>query len=395
MNLLRFDSVGGASGDMILGALCALGADPAQIEKALRGLAIGEFSMRAAPQSDRGIAGLRLTVDIPHHDGRGHHARRTFADIRTLIGASALPPRVKNLSLRAFERLAAAEGRVHGGPPEQVHFHEVGAVDSIVDTVGACMALDALGVDAVQVGPLPVGHGTIQCAHGVLPNPAPATADLLQGHPLVPADEPFELVTPTGAALLMTWKDALPAPAADAPLTIGAIGSGLGQRRLNTRANLLRALLMIAAPAGAPSDECLVIECNLDDTSPEIVGGLTRTLLQKGALDVFTTAVQMKKQRPGTLLTVLCHPQQREPLVECIFTESTTFGVREHLTRRTRLDRRIAEVETAYGKVRVKIGTWKGRDVTRSPEYDDCARCAGAAGVPVRTVFEAALRALA
>ena len=398
MLLLRFDSIGGASGDMILGALCGLGADPAAIEKTLRGLNIGEFRILAAPHADRGMNGLRITVELPHHE---HSEHRMFADIRALISASGLPARVKELSIRAFERLAVAEGNVHGIAPDKVHFHEVGAVDSIVDTLGACLALDMLHVGAVEVGPLPFGHGTISCAHGVLPNPAPATIELLKGHPLVPADEPFELVTPTAAALLMTWKEALAGtshdgrPTTDLNLRIKAVGNGLGQRKLNGRPNLLRALLLETEAAPAPSDECLVLECNLDDTVPELIGSLTRRLLDAGALDVFTVPIQMKKQRPGTLLSVLCHPAQRDALVDLMFGETTTFGIREHLTRRTMLDRRIEEVDTPYGRVKVKIGMWKGRDITRSPEHDDCVRLAQARGVPVRAVYESALRSLA
>lgn len=391
MNVLRFDSIGGASGDMILATLCALGVEPNAIETSLQEFHLGSFRIVAAPHADRGMNGLRIAVEVPRHE---HGEHRTFADIRALISASRLPARVKDLSIGTFERLAVAEGKVHGIVPEKVHFHEVGAVDSIVDTVGACLALDMLRIDAVDVGPLPFGHGTISCAHGVLPNPAPATAELLKGHPLVPADEPFELVTPTGAALLMTWKNALPAPAAGGALTIAAIGHGIGLRKLDTRANLLRALVLrsVAAPI-AQSDECLVLECNLDDTTPEIIGALTSTLLQRGALDVFTTAVQMKKQRPGTLLTALCHAGQRDALIEAIFTESTTFGIREYLTHRTMLDRRVVEAATPYGPVRVKIGVWQGRDITRSPEHDDCVRQAQAHNVPVRAVYEAALMA--
>jgi uncharacterized protein (TIGR00299 family) protein len=268
-------------------------------------------------------------------------------------------------------------------------------VDAIVDIVGSCAALDMLGVGAVRVGPLPLGTGTLTCEHGILPVPAPATVEILGAHPVVQTDEPAELVTPTGAALLMTWKE-LAGSDTDAAKagTIQRVGYGLGHKALKTRPNCLRGML-VESRAGetAPEDACVVLECNLDDTVPELLGSLCQRLMEKGALDVFTTPVQMKKQRPGTLLTVLCLPSDREPFVEMIFAETTTFGIRHRSTQRTVLDRRHADVETPYGTVRVKIGSWQGKDITHAPEHEDCVRCAREHSVPVRTVYEAALRA--
>jgi uncharacterized protein (TIGR00299 family) protein len=272
-------------------------------------------------------------------------------------------------------------------------------MDSIIDIVASCAALERLQVDAVTFGPLPLGCGVVRCEHGVFPVPAPATVELLRGFAVEQSEEPFEMVTPTGAALLTTWAQRLPGGGAG-PERIAKVGHGLGQRSLLHRPNLLRALLM--EPAGGPSptpganaDECVVLECNLDDLTPELAGAMTQQLLAAGALDVFTVPAQMKKQRPGLLLTVLALPASRDALVDLIFTESTSFGLRERTTRRTVLDRRFVKVATPYGPVSVKIGRWKGRDVTRAPEYDDCVRCAEQHGVPARRVHEAAVAAIA
>ncbi len=401
MKTLRFDSVGGASGDMILAVLVGLGVDIRTLTRQLQSLKIGRFRISKKRVSDHGLTGARINVDTPA--SRAQPARG-LRDIRKLIGKSRLSPRVKALSLRVFERLARAEAKVHGTTPDKVHFHEVGAMDSIIDIVGACAGLEMLGIDRVVVGPLPCGRGTIHVQHGVLPNPAPATVEQLKGHPVVQTEEPFELVTPTGAALLMEWKGeevrGQRSEVRERKEIIVASANGFGHRKLAGRPNLLRATILedLASPAPITNnqepitDNCLVLETNIDDCSPEVVGYLSQRLMELGALDVFTTPVQMKKQRPGILLTVLCKPALRDLMIETIFRESTTFGIREHMTRRMVLQRRHVAVRTSYGKVRVKIGTWKGKDITRSPEYDDCVRCASTRNVAVRTVYESALR---
>ena len=415
MRTLRFDSTGGASGDMILAALIDAGADATSLKTQLASLDIGEFYIVSEPASDHAFHGTRVTVSYPHHD---RHPHRHLNDIEGLIDGSDLPEDVKLKSKQVFQRLAAAEARVHGTTPDEVAFHEVGAVDSIVDVVGSCLAMQMLNIESVDVSPLPVGRGTIEGAHGTMPVPVPATVELLKNHEISQTDEPFELVTPTGAALLMEWKETGgPFDAAqgkrttDEPYTPVGVGYGFGHRKLNARPNMLRAtVLEYQDPSQSSQDShpssraesrdlkqpgiCLVLECNLDDTIPELLGSLTQKLMSQGALDVFTTPVQMKKQRPGTLLTVLCDPTTRDTMVDTIFAESTTFGIREYLTHRTMLDRRHIEVETPYGKVRVKIGTWKGKDITHAPEHDDCVKCAEEHDVPIRSVYEAALRAL-
>ena len=248
-------------------------------------------------------------------------------------------------------------------------------------------------MNAVSVGPLPLGHGTVSCAHGVLPIPAPATVVLLTGMATAHADEPFEMVTPTGAALLSTWRTAEAPP--DGARLAGC-GVGLGHRALRGRPNLLRAMLFeIPDAAGAATEMCLVLETNLDDTTPELIGALIPGLLKAGAWDAFVTPVQMKKQRPGVLVTVLAAPALREALLDLLFRETPTFGVRERLCKRTMLDRRIETIATSYGPVRIKVGVWGGAVVTRAPEYDDCLARAEACGVAVRAVYEAACAAAA
>ncbi len=384
MKILHFDSVGGASGDMILAALCALGVSAEKLHKQLATLPIGDFDIEATEARSHGLHGLRVSVDV----SSGDQPDRSFRDIRQLIEKSALPESVRQNAIKAFTLLAEAEARVHGTSPDDIHFHEVGAADSIVDIIGCCLAMHLLEVEGVSVGPLPLGSGTVECRHGTYPVPAPATQELLKGHPTTRTTERAELVTPTGAALLMSWKSS---GAAVNDAVAVEIGYGFGRQMLEKRPNVLRAVLFEATQSG--DDQCMVLECNIDDTIPEIIGTLVGRLLEAGALDVFTTAVQMKKQRQGILLTVLCASERREDMLDLIFKESTTFGVREHAVQRTRLDRRFEEVETSYGPLRVKIGTWRGVDVTCAPELDDCVQLSSEHGVPVRAVYEAALKA--
>ncbi|MDD4871055.1 MAG: nickel pincer cofactor biosynthesis protein LarC [Kiritimatiellae bacterium] len=389
--VVRFDSVGGASGDLILSSLCALGINPSELSKKLGSLHAGNFKLQVKTNTDHGFAGKQLTVKIGHSH---HHHHRHLEDILSMIKKSKLSPWVKDLSTKVFYRLAVAEAKVHSTTPNKIHFHEVGALDSIVDIVGSCAALEMLGVDSVIAGPLPLGHGTVECAHGILPLPAPAVVELLKNHPVVQIDEPFETVTPTGAALLTTWKEILPSHSSGSQ-TILRTGLGYGHHKFNNRPNTLRATLLKSAGTDeAHHDECLVLECNLDDIIPEIIGSLTQKLMDHGALDVFTLPIQMKKQRPGTLLTVLCKVPDRDRMIEMIFTETTTFGIREHLVQRTILERRYTEVKTPYGKIRIKVGTWKGRDITFSPEHSDCVKCAEKHGVAVKTVYEKAIKAI-
>ncbi len=410
MKAVHFDMVGGASGDMILAALIDLGAPVNDLVNAIAEMNIGPFDIRAEQCVQGGLRGMRVTVvagnrpdshahpDAPNHPhahphhakahgGGGTHEHRALADIRGAILGAALPDAAKKSAVSVFERLAMAEAAVHGTTPDDIHFHEVGAVDSIVDIVGACLAMNILGIEAVSTGPFPIGYGTVSCAHGIIPLPAPATAELIRGFPSVTTEETEELVTPTGAALLTAWKSIDRMPAARLIKT----GCAFGRHPLKTRPNILRALLFDAG-AGAGADACRVLECNIDDTTPELLGNLLTRLCAAGALDAFLTPVQMKKQRPGSMLTVLCKPGDQAAMEDLVFRECTTFGIRSYQADRTILERRFETVQTPFGKVRVKIGQWRGEDITRSPEYEDCARLSEKGGVPVRAVYEQALR---
>ncbi len=387
MKTLKFDSVGGASGDMVLGALVDLGVDVTWLTEQLKTLPIEVFSLKEKQVEQLGLHGTKIDVSVQDHD----HPHRSFRDIRTMIEASALSDGVKRRAVEVFSCIADAEGHVHNKPPEEVHFHEVGALDSIIDIVGCCCALEKLNVDGVAVGMLPLGSGTVECQHGTYPVPAPATAQILQGFPTVQTQETCELVTPTGAALLTVWRSAENPPAGSRMVKSGY---GFGSRTLMHRPCALRATLFETDDISEVSDTCLVLESNMDDTIPELIGALCSQLFAAGALDVFTTPVQMKKQRSGTVLTVLCRPADRLTMLDLIFRESTTFGVREYLVQRTKLARRFETVETSFGSVRVKKGIWQGSEVTFAPEMDDCVQCANERKVPVREVYEAAAQAV-
>ena len=333
-----------------------------------------------------------------HAEAGGHSHGRNFAQIRSLIHQSALSDWVKEKSEAVFHRIAVAEGKIHGLPPAKVHFHEVGAVDSIVDIVGACVALDLLGRPRVLAA-LPVeGTGSVLCAHGRLPLPAPATLEILgaRGVGITQCDEPHELITPTGAALLAEFAESF-APMQG--LTAARVGYGLGTRDNRTRPNVLRAVLGHSSnDAGSSAndwetDTIAVIETNLDDINGEILGHFVEQAFAAGALDVFHTPIQMKKNRPGVLLTVLCATGDADKFCEMILGETSAFGVRRYTTERRKLRRESVTVRTKFGDVSVKIGRLNGKIVQASPEYESCRTLAGKAGVALKQVFEAALKA--
>jgi len=388
--MLHFESIGGASGDMILGALIGMGVPLGELQAELRSLNIGEFTISLNEVVEQGMTGVRATVTLPEHSHSEKHSHgRHLSTILQMIEQSELPDAVKTMSAEVFRRIGEAEASVHGVDIEKIHFHEVGAMDSIVDIIGCCLGLHKLGVDGVTIRSLPQGYGTIECAHGTYPNPAPATLRLLEGFAVEPVDEPYELVTPTGAALLSSWKTADAPPAGSRPVFTVC---SFGHRQLKGRPNLLRATLYETASSetlsSAETDEILVLECNLDDTTPELVGCLVDRLFESGALDVFTVPIQMKKNRPGMLLTALCVPADRKKMLDLIFAESTTFGVRERLEKRTILERSSQTVETPFGAVRVKIGKRNGETITISPEIEDCRRLAKQHRVAVSEVYK-------
>lgn len=393
MRVLRLDLLGGAAGDMLLAALIDAGADAARIEEWAGALGYGPIRFRTEPVREHGIVARRLTVeyggDLPSHGGHAPH--RAWRDICDRLEAAPVPAAARDMAARVFARLAAAEGAIHGIEPDAVQFHEIGALDSIADIFGACAAMTLLEIEAVTAGPFPVGRGTVHCAHGEYPLPAPAVVALLRGQPVVEVDEETETVTPTGAALVVEWVGAAVVP--PGPKIIRSVGYGAGHRPLRGRPNLVRAIVEeTPADAAASADECVVLQTNLDDATGECVGALVDALLREGALDAYTTPVQMKKQRPGVAVTALCEPALRTRLVDVFFRHSPTFGVREHAVRRTVLERRWEMAHTRYGDVRVKYGVWMGRTVTRAPEMSDCIARADACGVAAREVYEEALR---
>ena len=418
---IRFDSVGGASGDMVLSALVSLGADMEGIEKAIHSFFPEHLHFHAEPASGSGLNGLRVSIHAEHHHAHpeewpdaaahghahnhahGHHhhhhedhhahadhvhehAHRGLKDITSLLEASPLSEATRKRALDVFHALARAEAKIHGKTADTVHFHEVGAWDSVADIVGACLALEQLGVCGVSCGPLPAGVGTIRCAHGEMPNPAPATQELLAGLCVVQTDEPFELVTPTGAALLGTWAHTLER----VPQTVTVLKSafGFGRQTLNGRPNVLRATLL-SDTCGQEADDVLVMETNIDDCNPEWVASLVNGLLAHGALDVWQTPIVMKKGRSGILLSVLAPAGTAPALRERIFRSTTTFGIRFYPVRRETLVREMRTVQTPYGEVPAKLGFYKGELVTIAPEHDACEAAAQARGVAVRQVSDA------
>lgn len=389
MKLLYLDCFAGVSGDMLLGALIDLGVPLEALREPLGRLQLPGFTISTRRVVKQNIAATKF--DCVEHATIRPHSHRGYTEIAGLITGSGLSETVKQRATNVFRRLGEAEAKIHGLPLEQVHFHEVGAVDSIVDIVGACIALEHLGVEAVQASPLPLGSGFVETAHGRFPVPAPATLELVSGVPTAATALRVELVTPTGAALVTEFASAFgPLPA----LRVQRIGYGAGSRDLEQSPNVLRAILGEAdAVATAQTDTVSVLETNLDDMNPEWFGDLMERLLTAGALDVFWTPVQMKKNRPGILVTVLCGRPVADRLMELLLTHSTTFGVRVHEAQRRTLARELVTVTTRYGPVQVKLGRLGDRLVQRAPEYESCKQVAAVAGVPVRAVYEAAILA--
>jgi uncharacterized protein (TIGR00299 family) protein len=331
------------------------------------------------------LAGLRFCVEVAAKSKQD----RNLADILALIDRAALPPRAAQRAKAIFTRLAEAEAKVHRIDVQEVHFHEVGAVDSIVDIVGAAVALELLGVHTVYCSPIPTGSGTLTCSHGPMPIPAPATAELLIGVPVRPAEVAGEATTPTAAAVLTALAESYgPLPA----MQVSAVGWGAGTREGGALPNLLRVFLGQPAEAGSV-DSVVELATNIDDCSGEVLGAAIEALLAAGALDAWATAAVMKKSRPAWVLSVLCSPADAAAMEDILFAQTTTFGVRRSTWTRAKLLRRHETVQTPYGAVRVKLGRRGDRDVTASPEFDDCLAAAKAHGVPVREVLAAALEA--
>ena len=384
MRVAYLDCASGISGDMTLGALVDAGVDLAKINEAVASLGLPEVRITASEVKKKGFRATQVNVEH-----QPEHTHRHLHHIVAMIEKSTLTPSQQDLAKRIFQRLAEAEAKVHGSTIAKVHFHEVGAVDSIADIVGAAVGFDLLAVDRIVASAVPTGTGSINIAHGKCSIPAPATAELLKGIPLADSSVAAELTTPTGAAILATLVDSFgPLPA----MTISAIGYGAGQRDLKEQANLLR-LLVGEAGDGLDGEQVWVVETNLDDISGELIGYCTTRLLEAGALDVYTTAIQMKKNRPGVTLTVLCQAGQIGKIEKILFRETTTLGVRRWPVSRHKLERRPHAVETAWGRVEGKLGWVAGQPPSFSPEFESCSKVAAAHDVPLKAVYEAALKA--
>jgi len=426
VRVLYFDCFSGASGDMVLGALIDAGVALEDVRGALGSLAISPDSVWTEPVVRAGIRATKFCVTGEeaahahepmhvhahehshghaahghrhgHHENHAHthshaavdhHDHRSLTEINQLIDRSALSAGGKTRAKELFQRLGEAEAAVHGTTLEKVHLHEVGALDSIIDIVGAVHALETLGIDRVVASPLNVGSGSVRSAHGLYPVPAPATLRLLKGAPIYSGPQQAEMVTPTGALLVSAYASEF---GAIPPMKVTAIGYGAGSRDFAETPNVLRVMIGDAEAKASPTS-VVVIEADIDDMNPQIFGVVMETLQAEGALDVFYTAIQMKKNRPGTLLTVVAPPDARERLTAVIFRETTTIGVRYREMSRECLDREEVVVSTPLGPVRVKVARRDGRVLNASPEFEDCARIARERNVPVKEVQALAIKA--
>ena len=414
MRAVYFDCFAGVSGDMIIGAQLDLGADLDSLKHQLSSLELSGYQIKSRRIERSGIAATKFDVEV----NETVQPARTLSDIRSIIGLSSVSGHVKDQAIRVFERLAEAEALVHGTTPDKVHFHEVGAVDSIIDIVGALIGFELLGVGRFFGSQLRVGCGLVQTAHGALPVPAPATAELLRGVPVYSGELEGEFVTPTGAALVTTLCETFgPMPR----MTVARVGYGAGSRNPKGFPNALRLMLgeiedapqqslpagmqipesateaqpeVYAASVSGTSDETIVVvETNIDDMNPQVYGFVMDRAFALGAVDVFFTPTQMKKNRPGVLLTVLCGQDRVESIIAMLLVESTTLGIRYYDAKRRVLARSVETVETEYGPVRIKVARDGGRTLHFQPEYEDCARAALEANAPLLDVQAAATAA--
>jgi uncharacterized protein (TIGR00299 family) protein len=381
--LLYVDCIAGVAGDMLLGALVDAGAPVEDVRSGLARLGIEGLSLDAERVDRQGIAATKVHVVAPDE-----HVHRDWAAVRALLDRAALPARAHARAHETFRRLAEAEGRIHGVSPDEVHFHEVGAIDALADVCGVALALEALGVDRVVCSPLPAARGFGSAAHGTLPLPAPATLELLRGAPLEGVELDVELVTPTGAALVAAVSESFGRMPA---LTLEAVGYGAGARDLDERPNVVRAV--VGNPAHAGRREAVLIECNLDDLTPELVPDAATACTAAGALDVWVTPVQMKKGRPGVVLAALARPEDEARVAEAMLRSTTTLGVRTQTVERWELDREERNIEVTGEHIRVKVGRLGDEVLNVAPEHDDIARAAESLGRPVKWVWAAAMTA--
>ena len=390
MKIAYFDCFAGASGDMILGALVDAGLEPDLLNRELAKLHLDHFALSFKPAVKRGLGGCQAVVDIGTHI---HHPHRGLQDIRSLIEASELSRDIRQQSMAIFTRLAMAEARVHQTSVEAVHFHEVGAVDAIIDVVGAVSGLSLLGIESVYCSALHLGSGTVTCAHGILPVPAPATLELVKGIPVYSTEIQGELLTPTGAAILTTLSKGFgPLPA----ITIEKSGYGAGMANPEIP-NLLRVVIGNAAfdTNDCDTDQVAVLETAIDDMNPQIYDYVMQQALDLGALDIFLKPIQMKKNRPGILLTLMCRPDDLQLFSRFLLKETTSIGLRWRFENRIKAKREIREISTSLGTVRVKTARIQDDIIHQSPESDDCKEIAITRNIPLKTVMAQVSREIA
>jgi uncharacterized protein (TIGR00299 family) protein len=379
MKILCYDCFSGISGDMNLGAMIDLGVDKTYLINELNKLNLRGWELIAEKDQRHGIGGTKVTVRQTRHE----HSHRHLSDIEKIISDSGLDNITKELSLKIFMKIAVAEAKVHGISVEKVHFHEVGAVDSIIDIVGAAICFNSLGVEMVQVSTVELGSGFVKCDHGKLPVPAPATAEIIKGIPVTTGGVNFEATTPTGAAIISALGTHF---SNNIPVSIEKTAYGVGHKDHPDVPNLLRVFLG-ETEADKGGHDATLIECNIDDMNPEFFDHLSERLFKAGASDVYYSNVIMKKGRPGIVLKVLCENETTDLIKQIIFTESTTLGVRTFPFRKETLSRSFDQISTIYGNITIKRSFFKEKEVSCKPEYEDCKRIAAEKGIPVKEVY--------
>ncbi len=386
MKIAYFDCFAGAAGDMIVAAMLDAGLDVEFLKAQLATLALKNIYIKTSQTRCAGLRALSFLPVVPKE-----HKNRNLKDITKIITQSKISDQAKTTAITVFEKIANAEGAVHGQDPNDIHFHEVGALDSIIDIVSASVGFDALGLDKVYCSALSVGGGTIECTHNLMPVPAPATAELLKGVPITGGPGQLELLTPTAAAILTTVVDRFcPLPA----MNIESIGYGAGSRESEEFPNVLRLILgHTADEAEANADSVCLLETNIDDASGELVGSVTEKLFKHGGLDVFTTPIYMKHGRPAEQISVICKIEDIQQLEQILFEEGLTFGIRRQILQRSKLARKFVTVQTEFGEIKIKTGMLGGKIVNAKPEFSDCITAAKKHKVAVKTVLDAAMAA--
>ena len=405
MKILYYDCFAGISGDMNLGAMIDLGVDTEYLKKELAKLPMHGYELKAEKDIRKGISGTRVQVVLDehhehinahdhHHDhgqGHHHHPHNSFSEIKQMIASSILDENVKDLSIAIFTKVAEAEAKVHDKPVDDVHFHEVGAIDSIIDIVGAAICMNKLAPDAVQCSTVELGGGTVRCAHGIYPVPAPATAEILKNMPVRKGTVDYEATTPTGAAILATCVNEF---SDKSDFTILKTGYGIGARD-SLIPNVLRVFICeTSRDSETETVPSYIIECNIDDMNPEFYDYIIDSLFSAGAKDVFITPIIMKKSRPAVKLSILCNPEAENRVNEVLFRETSTIGIRKYAIDKTMLERKIEQVVTRYGEVRVKSAFYQGVCIKSKPEYDDCIKIARTMGIPISQVYREVEKAL-